>query len=555
MTSRALFLGPLVFLLGCDSSSPLSPDGLAAPDAGADAARPDVLRPDVLPADGPGPLANVYRVSPIEDQKQTSQVMLKHITDVSGLLVGEFAKVWNCVNEPGGPKISLSIGGTPVTGSLCVLRQRAQRGTDGSYLHIVPPASDTDGGDAFAEVMMYHHITSVGESYKTRFGLSQVDKPLRAIVNLQAYVNLLSGWVGLPNAAYVPQESASQFKKLLGVDLLEGEEGIVFGYNNVFPGFGNVNFAYDATVIAHEYTHFAVGPTRLWEPAPDQYGLDPTPIALNEALADYFSCSFHDTSLEGRYALGSSARDLTRVFSCPAHIVNESHYDGEIASGSLWAARGIVSATLLDAAIWRAVLGFTPRTTYALAATAILDEIKQVAPDKEEAVRQIFSARGLMDCVRLRDHVDYKDTGPDPAPRVEGKATASLAFSDGVPGAMQYRLPILDTSEEVVIDYTAEVEAFMGTAGRGDVSVTLRKGSDPILYDYSTGKATSTAQTILKGTDTGSTFRLVLSGTCISKGDLVFQFINNGSNPVQIPQVTITQSPTRTSSTTNFDGC
>ena len=104
--------------------------------------------------------------------------------------------------------------------------------------------------------------------------------------------------------------------------------------------------AYDATVIYHEYTHAALGADRLWGTPRDLYGLNPTPHALNEGLADYLPCSFVDNMKMGTYALGSlgAARDLTRVFKCPDHIVGEPHQDGEVASTVLWAMREIVGA-------------------------------------------------------------------------------------------------------------------------------------------------------------------------------------------------------------------
>lgn len=520
----------------------------------ADARLADQPRPD-----SPGPMANVYRRNPVEDNQQTTQVLLKELDDPKGLLHGKFANVWNCVDEAGGEKLSVDLGGMTVSGSLCVRKQKASPGSDGSYLHIKPPASDTDGGNSFAEIMMYHHMTALGDHYLKTFGLTHVARPLRAFVNVQGFLDMLQRWIGLPNAAYIPKESGDFIKQLTGIDLLQGEDGIGFGYNNVVPSLGMVNFSFDATVIYHEYTHFAVGGSRLQGAAPDQYGIDPTPFALNEAMADYFACSFIGSPKEGSYALGSLARDLTRKFKCPDHILGEEHNDGEIASGALWAARELATSKVLDQAIWKAAISFTQTTTYEQAARAILGEIKAADPTLEEPIRKIFADHGMLECDRLVAYQDFDASVGGVPLGIDGKGSHVGVFPDGVPGPIQHRVSVLDTTQEIVIEYSAQSSNPLGSLLGGGataaiVAVALRKGSDPITYDYSSSKAVSTAQKVLQGTQQGTDFRLVLSGSCVSKGDLVFQLLNEDSGPAQVTKLKVTQSPTVTS-TPNFDGC
>jgi len=532
-----------------------SGDGMRTDGGGAADARTDTVR-----GEAPGPAANVYRSNPVDDQKKTTRVLLQSITDPKGLLVGSYVNVWNCINAEGGQKINLNLGTMAVSGSLCKLTQKVKPGADGSYLQYVPPASDIDGGDSFAEIMMYHHVTTIADHYKKTFGLTAVDKPIRAIVNVQGFVDMFGKWVGVPNAAYIPKDGADQLKQLFGIDILNGEEGIVFGYNNLVPSFGDVNFSFEAAVIYHEFTHRMVGGNRLMSPAVDKYGVDPTPKGINEGIADYMACSFLENPMLGAYSLGSQARDLTRSFKCPDHVVGEEHVDGEIFSGALWEARGKVGAKVLDPAIWKALLGFTASTNFLQAGLAIVDEVKQAAPGQEAVVQKIFEDHGVIGCVRLRDHVDYDAGTSGYAPSVEGKGTIPLTFNDtGVPGAMQYRVALLDTTKEVVIEYRPLSGGMMGMGGtKGDASVALRKGSEAITWDFAGGKTVSTAQVVLKGADDtadANGYRLVLTGNCISKGDLVLQFINNGLAPASITRVKITQSPTTTATTPNFDLC
>jgi hypothetical protein len=557
--TRARFLVLALSLAACGDNA-VAPVDSALPDSGVDLELP---KPDQKPTPI-GPMANVYKVSPLVDNKITSQVLLKEISSKDGALQGKFASVWNCVAEEGGQQINVDFGGFKVSGTLCVMKQQAKPGADQSYLQIKPPSVDTDGKSSFPEVMMYHHLTTIGAYYKDSFGLAHVEKPLRAIVNLQGYGDLtplglpLKTWVGLPNAAYMPKEAADELKKLIGIDILNGEEAIVFGYNNIMPTLGAVNFSYDASIIYHEYTHFTIGGGRLLQSAADKYGVDPTPKALNEALADYLPCSFLGSPKMAHYALGTQARDLTRTFSCPSHLIGEEHQDGEIMSGALWKARELVGAKDLDLAIWKAVLTFNLSTTFEQGANAILAELKTIAPGKEAAVEKIFKDQGVIGCNRLVEHKDY-DNGANAvlSPTVDGKATAQLLFSEsGVPGPLQYSVVIKDTTKELAIQYVPSSGGMMGVGGgRGNVWVALKRDG-AILWDYTSGKAISDAKKVLKGAEEGTTaYKLTLSGSCISKGTLVFQLVNDDQTPNLISSVKVTQSDTVTNPQPNFDGC
>ena len=59
---------------------------------------------------------------------------------------------------------------------------------------------------------------------------------------------------------------------------------------------------------------------------------------------------------------------------------------------------------------------------------------------------------------------------------------------------------------------------------------------------------------MLKGADSGSGYKLVLSGDCISKGDLVLQFVNRGVDGGTLSRVKVTQNTQVTRTTDNFTG-
>lgn len=526
-------------LLSCGDGGSVNDDG-RSPDGGLDAG-PDAPS---------GPLANVYKINPVEDNKKTSVVTLKHLTDPGGKLSGKYADVWNCLNEPGGDTFNVTVGGMPISGSVCHLVQKATADGNGTYLDITPPASDDDGNDSFAEIMMYHHVTTIHDHYTEGLGLKHLEgKRMRALVNVQ--VLFLGQWIGILNAAYFPKETGSLFAQF-GVDLNKGEDAIIFSQDTMNS---TVDTAYDASVIYHEYTHAAIGSSALWRPATDRYGMDPSPKGLNEALADYLAASFIGSPKIGSYSLAAlgAERDLTRDFKCPDHLVGEEHTDGEIASGALWDVRQVLGPKVADQAIWSSVLTFGEDTTFEEASLAIIDEVKKAAPGKESAIQQILQERGMMGCVRIKDHVDITSgkglSFPDAVPAV---------FPDGTPSYVQLRLPIAATTKELTIEYVPSGGTLMGIpigGTKSDVWIALSKGSAPITYDYTSGTAVSTAKAVLKGQDDGSGYKLVVSGDCVSQGELVFQFLNKSASGGTLTRIVVTQSATVTNTTANFTGC
>jgi hypothetical protein len=549
--ATALLLALMALMaLGCGSSALVAEDGGRTADGTLDQSLTDLVTSDQLAGElGPGkPLANVFPINPIDDNSKTTEVELTSLTDPEGRLVGKFANTWNCLNTDGGDPIDINLGGIKVTGKLCKLERVAKPGADGTYRHILP-STDADPDDPFAEVMMYYHVTAVHDRFKESLGLTHMDKPLRSIVNVQAYLDLLSNWVGLVNAAFVPKEGAAIFKSF-GIDLNQGEDAIIFIQGNT------ADTAYDATVIYHEYTHAVIG-LALSAPAAGKYGVDPTPGALNEALADYFAASFLNTPVVGAYALGSvgAARDLTRNFKCPDHIVGEVHHDGEVAAGALWAMRSLVGVDTANQAIANAVLTFTQTTTFEEAAIAILDELKALEPSHEAAVKSIFEERGLLGCVPLREHENFA-AGSSAGIHCPGLISGTFVKT-GAPSPMQYRLALLPTTKELTLVYTATESGIIPflPAGKANVAIAFKPGKDPIVYDYGAAQATSNAVVTLKGSETGASNTLVLRGNCLDKGDLVFQFVNLSGNESRVGQLSITQSPTTTLPSPNFDLC
>lgn len=538
---------------GCSDSTPIAnngDDGGVARDTGSASDTTPLADGEIAAVDGP-PLANIYPVNPLEDNQITSQVELKYLNDAEGYLTGLYANTYNCLNNDKGDKISVDFGGLAFTGRMCEVVKVAKKGADGSYLHI-SPSTDIDPDDAFAEVMMYHHVTMAHDLFKERLGLTHMDKPLRSIVNLQAFVDLMNNWMGMVNAAFIPAQTGNVFSSF-GVDLTKGEDAIIFIQGP------DRDTAYDATVIYHEYTHAMIG-MALQGKATTKYGIDPSPGGLNEGLADYFAASFTGNSTVGGYALGgvNGQRDLKRDFSCPDHVIGEVHQDGEIAGGTLWDYRELVGPDIADKTVANAVLTFTATTNFEIAAEAILDELKQLAPDKEVAARKLFEDRGMIGCVPLIDVTTSVPIDKIP-PQYPGTATLTTQFKDGAPGYTQYRVKIAATTKELTIEYTPG-EAGGGLipgmpTAKGNVWVAVKSGSEPITYDYSSGTGVGDYQAVLQGTDVGAAVKLTVSGNCLAEGDLVFQFITKSLYDGDLGAVKIAQSDTVTNAAPNFDLC
>ncbi len=477
----------------------------------------DTLAPlDEGPLEPEGPIANVFMQSPLQDEGLTL-VSLPALTDPDGFLSGTNAIVRNCINEPGGPFI------------LCNLKQTAQPGSDGSYLHILP-SDDTDPDDPFAEVMMYYHMTTAHEYFTATLGMNPLPVPLLAIVNVQ--LNFFGSWQPFDNAAFMPKETLQQFQ-IEGID----EDAIVFGQGT------NIDFSYDAAVIRHEYTHAMIGATRLSGTAYDEHGVDSASMAMHEAHADYFAATMSDDPVIGSYALQVAAgvdlsRDLSRFRSCPEDMVGEMHADGEIYGSALWAIREAIGAELADRIIFDALLNFTPAMNFKIAAEMVLARAQQEGPEVSSAITQAYAERGLLDCKRIKAYEDFTVSQDGDMPTfMEGtQSTGILAFSDFVPGYLQYAVEIPEGTKAVRVMLVVPQQQGFGFGGGGvDMDVVWRHDG-PITYNYPAGGAAITqADAIMHLEPTGNSFyEVVVSGSCLTAGTHYMQFQSRTEGQNQI---------------------
>jgi MYXO-CTERM domain-containing protein len=326
-----------------------------APVVVIDAANGDVLlRVDATRFDR---AASVYEVNPITTPTLSS-VTLDALTTGATNLENAQIQALNCIDEK-------TTTGGDFDIHFCELKPTAVADANGDFPY--PYLGDAAAEDPFAEVTMFYH-TAKAYSFLTALGMPELNlKPLLTIANLR----FPAGWddfnFGLmqdpniplepyDNAFYTPQDP-------LGGVLFEDGGGLWFGQGT------QADFAYDGDVVYHEFGHAmvdrTVNLTQHWHL--DSQGGSPSPGAMNEGLADYFSSALAGDSEVGEYAaknifagFAGSIRNLENDDTCPADISGEVHVDSTFFSGALWKVRQALPEDQrdeFDAALLAALIG------------------------------------------------------------------------------------------------------------------------------------------------------------------------------------------------------
>lgn len=502
-----------------DTSPALDGTG-TAPDATAD----DGVK-------GP-PKANVFPEDPVTDKNKTSVVALDPPTAADGHLTGPSVEVRNCLTEEGGPPLKQ---GKYEIGNMCHEVQTVVPDADGNYLSVLPPADWSDANDPFAEVQMYFHVSKIHDYFHDGFGLTDLDFPLPAIVNVSMYIKeeiaammgAKGGWQGFPNAAFIPPEGFAQF----GLPKV-ASGAIVFGHS------GETDFSYDASVIYHEYTHAIVGTTRLAGMSVDSFGLDNLPGAMNEGFADYFSCSLRNDPKIGAYALSTVQgrnleRDLSIAKKCPDDLTTEIHADGKIIGSALWEVRTALGASTADGIVLKALQSFTASTSLYGAGKLLVAAAKTVDSKTSTKVKEILAKHGIMDCQRAKLLTDFDmEQSEEQVPyTVEGVGGNSGNLPDGMPGYLQFYIDVPPGQMAIEVAWQAQSQT-------GGPSLPLNlavSGGKPVAF---TGDGSIMADAKLEITpeSKGGWQRAVLTGGClpVAGGRIYLMFLNPGSNAMAI---------------------
>lgn len=519
------------------SGSAVDTAGDTAGDPWGDTAGPggvggtDVAAPEPEPT---GPLAWVYKRDPFTDAGELQEVELAApVTSPDGALTGDYVQVVNCLNQPGGESL-FGIG------SFCKETNVAKPGPDGTYLHITPPEPTNDPDDPFAEVMMFQHVNLIHHYFKNVHGLTSLDYPIQALVNVMLYfeggfTGQAPGWNDFPNAAFIPEESFA------GLGLPPRPGGAI-----VFGQAGYVDFSYDASVIYHEYTHAMVGTTRLTGELVDQWGLDNLPGAMNEGFADYFAASMSGHPYIGTYGLATSGQHLLRNLSeprvCPDDLKTEIHADGRIIGSAMWTLREALGQAMTDGIILRALQSFSQTTNLDQAANLIIDEAHLVSAQVGAAAEEALDAHGLRDCQRALPWTDFSVfTDPDMVPfAVGGKGSVPTAsFPSGAPAYVQLYVDVPADAKVLSMTWLAQASQGIFGGGGGDaLPMKLAVRSEvPVEFDWTTGGGPQADAVLSSKAVTGGWSGVLVDVSCFTPGTRLYTtLLNPGNSPIQVTQ-------------------
>ncbi|MCO4761897.1 MAG: M36 family metallopeptidase [Myxococcales bacterium] len=522
----------------------------AGTDAVADAAV-DAGKPVVAEA----PKAKVYFHDPTTDQLTTAQVTLVRPTTADGTLTGPYASVKNCLNEKGGQTMA-SLG--YAFGALCKEVATVVPDADGHYLSIKPPTDMSDPNDGFAELMMYHHVNQIHAYFKNVHGLTELDHPLPALVNVNLWYDpeiakthgLAGGWTGYPNAAFMPPKGFKAFQ------LPERDKGHI-----IFGQYEKTDFSYDATVIYHEYTHAMVGTTRLSGLFADAHGLNNQPGAMNEGFADYFAAAMIEYPIIGTYGLAFAGahrvRDLSVMRKCPDDLTGQVHADGRIFSSALWAIRKKVGSQLTDHVILRALLTFTNHTSFEAAAKLIIAEAEKLDSTKAGQMELLLKKYGLIGCLRGKELKTWsKNNSPDKTDfQVEGGGKLGGGYKFGVPAYLQWRLPVKQGTQAVRIRWHAESS---GTFNNPNLTLALQFNAPVTISGIDGGKVFAHATVVPEPDKNKSKWQsITLAGKCIpyQGGNVWMLLLNHSLKDVRIDEIEVDVLPTVPQSGENLALC
>lgn len=459
-----------------------APDQVSAPDQDL------IEEPDMAP-DLPGepvvaaePEGRVWLRDPVTDNRQTAVVKLPRPDNEQGVLSNQATRVFNCLNEPGEV---LRFQGFEI-GNLCKEVQVARPAADGHYLQYMPPADDGDPNDSFAEIQMYYHVNKIRDYIINDLGVTWLNSPIDALANVQFYTNETAapflmvepGWSPFDNAAFIFPDAFAQ----LGLPARE-RGAIVFGQG------ARVDFSYDASVIYHEFTHAMIGEMRFTGAFLDMFGLNNTPGAINEGLADYFATSLMDDAVVGRYGLAAfgplQVRDLAIKRACPAHLSTAIHEDGKIIGSAMWSIRMQIGKATTDKLAMRVIAQASQATGFDQFGALLQAEADAESAEVGATVAAVLAEHGLNGCDRAREWADWQATSVPisaPGPRDLG----NNAFMSGAPGYMQFFLEAPQEGKLAVL--TWDMQPTQQGSG-AQLQLAIRK-AQPVSLDLGFNRAT-----------------------------------------------------------------
>lgn len=485
--------------------------------------------------------ANVYDPNPGEDGKgSTVEVDIVNLDEAvtDKTLTGTLIRSTNCYGIGEQKEWTIPQYGATMRFRLCNIGPKAISDENGDF-YFTPddPAKCFEPNedpqicfesvmeDDFAEVMMYYHANKMYTYFKNK-GFDRIITnsglpSLMTVVNfkLPNFYELQfnceedpnnPGWricstdkfMPFDNAAFIPYDGSFE-------DFGIHDDAIVFGQGE------KVDFAYDAEVTYHEFTHAMIGSTsNLAYAYFDAYGLYIDPGAMNEAFADYFSSTVSGDPKIGEYVSNATdvrgaLRDLSIDVRCPDNLWGESHNDGLLLSTALWKIRtefvkDFGDESLLDQKIYDTLISLSEIATFSDFTQGLILNLKDdvsIGQDFANKAEAILKDNNILECERIMPLEGGKDLL-----LVEGSDIIGL--SPYVPGYLQFSYDLPDKTKKFMLDMNIYSNSMFG-GGDAEIRVLMKKGS-PIEFDISfNGEITSNADFELR-TDDNSHFEVTV---------------------------------------------
>jgi MYXO-CTERM domain-containing protein len=349
-------------------------------------------------------------------------------------LVGEHADVQRC--------------SAPTSTTLECDRQ-AVPDEDGDFLFKLDEPSLKD---PFSEVQAYYHVDTFHRWLKATFGFARPgQQQIRVVVNF-ATKNYQGQMAGYANAFFGD---------------LDGD-----GHGDLVLGQDTRDYAYDAGVIDHEFSHSVIDQLAGLDPIIDSQGFNLMPLGLNEGFADLLSCIFLRDPVVAEYIGGKSGnglRTLLGMATCPDGLTGESHSDGLIWGRANWAIRSQLGDKELYAQVLYKTLAALDTHAGFADATAMLLAVAQVEyPAAVPVIQAEAKLRGLTGCSRI------VPLPPDTQRSGYLYGTATVVGLLVVPGPLQYKIDVPQNALSIAITLT-------GGQHWGKVGAYLRRG-EPVTY-------------------------------------------------------------------------
>jgi hypothetical protein len=286
-------------------------------------------------------------------------VELADLDEPGDLLYGAHARVERCID-------AAECAATAPT---------ARPNKQGDFIYS-PDLGEFTFDDPFAEVNPYYNITRFANWLNDELGWA-------GQFGDHSWIAVKVG-IGWYNAAYYGGNS-------------DNDPFIIFGQDVI-------DMAYDADVACHEYGH-AINHSLRSHPwfLRDAYGLDTSPAAIEEGLADIWTQTFNGDPVMNAYVVKSRTADNDLV--CPDSMAGEGHYEARILSGFGWDARERIGAEAWSHVVYR-TLPFLPEdAVFADFVTALAASAADLAEEgaafvdtgAAQAILEEGAARGLLD--------------------------------------------------------------------------------------------------------------------------------------------------------------